>query len=211
MKKNTIILLIISILILIFAITFYKLSLNSTKETDLSNFSNNSITSNEIIQNNTNPDSDGNTNNTVTSTEEIETDDNDIEFNLNYPESNLFTFTDKENIEKSISDFSDKPIVILFTDFSNKLEESTDFLSIMNSFYDEYKDDVNFICIDKEKNINAESEIKSFKDIDGIQKYSIEELPTLIFINKDSKVVNQVSKITLDSFDANMDLMLENY
>ena len=99
----------------------------------------------------------------------------------------------------------------MFSDFSENFDISVEYLSLMNSYYDKYKSNIQFLCIDKSKFADTDSNIEVFKDKDGIEKYSIETLPTLIFIDKEGKIINQITSITLDSLEANLDLITGNF
>ena len=122
-----------------------------------------------------------------------------------------FTYLNKGNEEFNISRYKDKPLAILFSDFSENFDISVDYLSLMDSYYNDYKSNVQFLCIDKSKLADTDSNIEIFKDLNGIEKYSIEELPTLVFINKDGEIMNQTTSLTLDSLKANLDLITGNF
>ena len=172
MNKNNIILLILAILFFIFAALFaYSTFTNTNNPAD-------------NLSNNTTPVQD------TTITEE--------EFfnSIEYENFTDFKFLDENNNELKMSSYLEKPIVILFSDFTNNSEDSNNFKTILESFYENYKEDAQFFCIDKNDIQEYDSDIKLYKDIDGIEKYNIELLPTLLFIDSEGNVMNQVTSIT---------------
>ena len=185
MNKNNVILLILAILFFIFASLFAYSSFTDKAPNNIA--SNADQTQNKII------------------TEE------DFFDSIEYENFTDFKFKDESNNELKISSYLGKPITILFSDFTENSEESNNFKTILESFYEDYKDDIQFFCIDKNDIQNYNSDIKLYKDIDGNEKYNIEQLPTLLFIDSEGNIINQVTAITEDSMEANLDLTTGNY
>lgn len=191
MNKSNIILLILSILFFIFAALFAYSSFTDTNT--------NINTPTDNLLSNTTPAQD------TTITEEEFFD------NVNYENFTDFKFTDENNNELKMSSYLEKPIVIFFSDFINNAEGSANFLQTLEYFYEKYSKQAQFFCIDKNDVPDYGSTITLYKDIDGNEKYSIDQLPTLLFIDSEGNVMNKVTKITEDSLEANLDLICENY
>lgn len=140
----------------------------------------------------------------------------------NQPASNseeqAFHFYDYDKNSLSLNDFSDKPSVILFwkSDDSN----SYDIISLLEQYYEEYKDKVNLFGINvNEPDIDyeivdnvkaARFKIPMYFDTDLLAKdeFNYEVLPYLAFIDTDGNVVNDFSvTITEDQFLANLELL----
>ncbi|MGN1298834.1 MAG: TlpA family protein disulfide reductase [Candidatus Scatovivens sp.] len=205
MSKKNIFILIFSILFFLFALAFllYTFSINDTNKNNTVNYSN-GILDNSVSETTNNANT---ANSSDTSDTSISEDLPDIEY-----ESLIdFTFYNKNNEEFNLSRYKDKPIAILFSDFSGSYEICVEYLSLLNSYYEKYKSNIQFLCIDKSNFIDSDSNIEIYKDKDGIEKYSIDKLPSLIFINKEGEIINQVTSITLDSLEANLDLITGNF
>ena len=205
-----------NIFLLIFALLFFIIALAFL----LSTFSDINTDNNNIISNNlsnlpqeTSPELSNDTSSLEDTTNISDTSDSTSENlpNLEYDSLIDFTYYNKENEEISLSRYKDKPLAILFSDFAEEFDVSVDYLSLMDSYYDDYKSNVQFLCIDKSKFANTDSNIEILKDKDGIEKYSIETLPTLVFINKEGEIMNQTTSLTLDSLKANLDLITGNF
>lgn len=203
-----------NIYILIFAIIFFVGALAFL----LSTISNNNVPTNNIINNSSNllvEETDysrviedySDTSNVSNTSDSISENLPDMEY------SSLidFSYYNKDEEEFNISRYKNKPIAILFSDFSENYDTSVEYLSFLNSYYEKYKSNVQFLCIDKSTLASADSNIEVYKDNNGIEKYSIDTLPTLIFIDKEGKITNQISSITLDSLEANLDLITGNF
>lgn len=201
-----------NIFLLIFAILFFIVALAFL----LSTFSNNNTTNNNSTNNlinETSPILSDDTTFLEDTTNVSDTSDSTSEDlpDMEYDSLIDFTYSNKENKEFNISRYNDKPLAILFSDFSENFDISVDYLSLMNSYYEDYKSNVQFLCIDKSKFADTDSNIEIYKDIDGIEKYSIDTLPTLIFIDKEGEIINQTTSLTLDSLKANLDLITGNF
>lgn len=194
MNKKNIFLLIFAIILFIASLAFVLPTFNNNTTNTLNNSSNEITDTNNISD----------TSNTSDSTSEDLPD-------LNYASLIDFTYSNKENKEFNISRYKDKPLAILFSDFSGSYDTSVEYLSLLNSFFEKYKSNVQFLCIDKSNFVDTDSNIEVYKNINGIENYSIETLPTLIFIDKEGEIINQTTSITLDSLEANLDLITGNF
>lgn len=184
MNKNNIILLIVAILIFVFSVIFFVSSFRSTNNTNIT---------------------------PILTSENTAISEEDFFDNIDYEDFIDFKFSDKNNKELKMSSYLGKPIVVLFSDFTENSEDSNNFKAILELYYKDYKEDVQFFCIDKNNISEYTSEIELYKDIDGNKNYSITQLPTLLFIDSEGNIINQVTKITEDSMEANLDLISSNY
>ena len=183
MNKNNIVLIIIAILLFIFSIIFVFLSFSSN-----SSFPNNTT----------------HIENSIMSEDEFFS-------NINYENFIDFKFLDKNNNELKMSSFLGKPIVVFFSDFIDNAEDSAGFIQTLEFFYEDYEEQAQFFTIDKNDVPDYASMITLYKDIDGNEKYNVEQLPTLLFVDSEGNIINQVTKIDEDSLEANLDLICENY
>ena len=212
MNKKNIFILIFAIIFFIFALAFFISSFKTNTSTpslntdEIFSENNTSDSTNDTASDNSNDTTSDTTSDTVADTTS-ESDLPDIEYDSIID----FDFLDKDNNELKISDYKDKPLAILFSNFSEKYDTCVEYLSLMESYYADYNSKVQFLCIDKSTSADSSSNIKIYKDKNGIENYSIETLPTLVFIDKDGNIINQVTSITLDSLGANLDLITGNY
>ncbi len=187
MSKKNIIILIISIIILILAtgVFIYAKTLKSTK-------SNNK-----------------NTNSTSKTTPIKEEEKN-------------FYFYDYDGNTLDLSNFSDKPTILLL--WKSDSSKSYDMISLLEKYYEENKDKLNILAVNvNEPNLDLEivKNVKAAqfkipmyfdKNLSFENKYQCSSLPSLLFIEQDGTVSNQVNDvITEDSFIANIDLLLKNF
>lgn len=193
MNKNNIILLIIAILLFAFSVVFV-LSSFSNKPQNLSNNTNNLSIPND-----------------TTYIENTASFEDELLSNINYEDFTDFKFLDKNNNELKMSSYLGEPIVVFFSDFIDNAEGSAGFIQTLEFFYEDYEEQAQFFTIDKNDVPDYASTITLYKDIDGNEKYNVEQLPTLLFINSEGNIINQVTKIDEDSLEANLDLICENY
>ena len=139
-----------------------------------------------------------------------------------YKPSNIYDDTQKEI---SLSDFSDKPMALIF--FNAKNEKSIEVLKIFSEQNEEYSDKVNIvgICISDGvndtlqdiKNILEQNDIRLDSilfdlDYSAKKEYDITTIPTLVCVDKKQEVINKVSaKLNEDVIMANLDILAENY
>ena len=187
MKKN-IIIISISIIILIICVAFFLYTLKMDKK---------KIEPEEVI--------DG------IEVKEEESKTKDIE-NINYNDSVLFK---SDNTEVKISDYKDKPIMLLFFNEENK--ESIEVLKKVEELYPNYKDTIQFFMINTAKEVNKELDNKYTLDIyydlyeEAKIKYNIKTVPSMIYINELNEVFNAKEGFTTtDALEANLDILSNN-
>lgn len=130
-----------------------------------------------------------------------------------------FTFTDGEGNEYKINEASELGIAIIF--WSSDTENSSETLELINNYYEIYKDSIDFYII----NTNEKYE-DIISLVDGLdytfpvyydsqnkasEFYTIETLPTLIFIDKQDEIHTLNGGIDEDTLTANLDILAENY
>lgn len=131
-----------------------------------------------------------------------------------------FIFYDENENSFSMSNFEGSPIVIVF--WSSDTENSFEVVEMIESIYDDYKNDITFLIInteEKTENItetiaNCGYSFQVYYDKDNLasEYYEYEKLPTLIFLDSDGSKSNQIEgEITEDSLTANLDIISENY
>lgn len=132
--------------------------------------------------------------------------------NTNYEE---FVFYREDRSEVNLSDYKDKATMILFWNPEN--EDSVEDLKKVNSMYEKYKENVNFIMIstseEVSKELKDEVSMEIFYDLykEGQRKYNVTEVPTLIYITKDNEIFNAKTGFTTsDALEANLDIISNN-
>lgn len=115
----------------------------------------------------------------------------------------------------------DIPMVVILTDFSN--EQSAQVLKISQTYYESYKEKVEFTCvvvnqqIEKvEKYINENNisipVVYDTKESALVLENDITNFPTILMINKNGEIINTLtSEINDDIIEANLDILSENY
>lgn len=131
-------------------------------------------------------------------------------------------FFDIDKKKFNLHEFSDKPTVILLWKSDNS--KSYDIINLFQKYYNNYKDEINFLAINvNESNIDldlidnvkaAGFEIPIYFDTDLtlINEFSYEKLPYLVFIESDGTIGKEVTEtIDEDAFEANLELLVKNY
>ena len=188
MKKN---ILIISISVIIVAISvgffLYTLTVKNTK-----------LDPEEVVK-------DIKVENEVSKTQDIE--------NVNYNDATLFK---KDRTEVKISDYKDKPIMLLF--FSEESEESMEVLKKVEELYPNYKETIQFFMINTDKEVNEELAKKHSLEIyydfyeETAIKYNKTQVPSMIYINDLNEVFNAKEGFTTtDALEANLDILSNNF
>ena len=181
MNKNTKILLIVSIVIFILAIGIFAIL----------TISSNSSSNTASTQNN--------------------------QTNTTEPEE--FIITDNEGNELQINEDTELGMAIIF--WSSDTEHSLETLELIDTYYDAYKDLIDFYIINtNEKNSNIIEIVNNcnftfpvYYDLNNKASdfYSIDQLPTLIFIDKNDELHTINNGIDEDTLTANLDLLAEIY
>ena len=206
MDKKSIVLIIVSSIILMIAIVFaiwsFQVDLTVAENNHLANTENNR----DVVQN-SNMDINSNQANTVLE-EETETKD----FSATYTD---FTVEDSTGNSIKLSDYKDSPIMVLFWNSEN--EDSVEMLNRINEQYDNYKEYIKFIAIQTGEQTTAELQDIKFpiyydKNEEIVKIYHIEELPTMLYINKENEIFNsKIGLTSVDALTANLDILAENF
>lgn len=131
-----------------------------------------------------------------------------------------FTFYDSENNEYKMSDFENKPIALVL--WSSDSENALSILEMIDSLYDTYKDSVTFLLVNTAEPATdiidivqkCNFTIPIYYDTNSIASdyYTYEKLPTLIFIEDNGEVSNQIEEtLSRDALLANLDIIAKNY
>ncbi len=136
----------------------------------------------------------------------------DIE-NVNYNDSILFK---SDKTEVKISDYKDKPIMLLF--FNEESEESIEVLGKVEELYPIYKDTIQFFMINTAKDVNEDLSDKYTLEIyydfyeETAMKYNIITVPSMIYIDENNEVFNAKEGFTTtDALEANLDILSNNF
>lgn len=136
----------------------------------------------------------------------------DIE-NVNYNDAILFK---KDKSEVKLSDFKDKPIMLLF--FNEENEESIEVLKKVEELYPNYKETIQFFMINTAKEANEDLandySLEIYYDFyeETAIKYNITQLPSMIYINESNEVFNAKQGFTTtDALEANLDILSNNF
>lgn len=188
MKKN-ILIIVISLIIAVLCVGFfvYTLTLENT-----------TLEKEEVLK-------DVEVKNEVSKTQDIE--------NVNYNDTTLFK---SDNTEVKISDYKDKPIMLLF--FNEESEESIEVLKKVEELYPNYKDTIQFFMINTAKEVNEEFEkdytLEIYYDFyeETAIKYNVAQVPSMIYINELNEVFNAKEGFTTtDALEANLDILSNNF
>ncbi len=180
MKKKTIIILVVAIIIFCIAVGFFVWTLNNNEEIEPKN----TVEVDEISK-----------------TKDIE--------NAEYTD---FTFYKEDGTEVKLSDYKDKSTMILFWNSEN--EDSVEVLKKVSGMYEQYKSNVNFIMINTaqevDEKIKEEVSFEIFYDFykEGVMKYKISEVPSMLYITEENEIINAKSGLTTtDALEANLEII----
>lgn len=144
------------------------------------------------------------------------------EINKSYTDFEVDTANEDEKF--SLSNYDNKPMVLMF--WRSDVSDAIETLNSLNTAYEEYKDEVNFVCIDVSigeaaskqdvENYIAANDIKVDMYYDtnnnAIGAYNINYVPSVIFIDKNRNVINtKVGLLSYDALEANLDLLVGNF
>lgn len=191
-NKKTAILLSISIIIFVLALSFFHFS-----ELYVAYMKNKNMIQNDILENE-------NSNEETSKTKDLE---------VTYTDFSTYTNDGKE---VKLSDYKDKAIMVLFWNTEN--EDSIEMLKRVNEIYPTYKEKVNVLAI----NTNNEKEVDILKEIkipvyydtnqEIMSQFNIIEIPAMIYINAQNEVFNAKTGLTTkDALQANFDILAENF
>ncbi len=121
----------------------------------------------------------------------------------------------EDGTEVKLSDSKGKPVMLLFWNEEN--EDSVAVLEKVESLYKNYNDVINFYMISTSQNVSKKIKeklsIDIYYDVDGLaqEKYNVEELPSMIYINRKNEVFNAKSGFTsTDALEANLEILYDN-
>ena len=143
--------------------------------------------------------------------------------NTNTPNTNNgpieFTFTNSEGTEFKIDNSSNLGKAIIF--WNSDSENSLDILEMVDSYYETYKDDIDFYIINTNEKYNDIISLTNNLDFkfpiyfdnnnEASNFYDIKNLPTFVFIDKDNEIHTINGGIDEDTLTANLDLLAEFY
>lgn len=186
MKKGSIIIFVCSVVVFIFSVAFYMYTCKYNQT--------NNVVEEEIPLEE------------VSETQDIE--------DVSYVD---FTFYKKDGTEVKLSSLADKPIMMMFWD--PKEEKSVEDFNKINDFYKTYKDSVSFVILatcptdEMPEEYETGIEFEIYYDLykEGVYNYKINDLPSIIYIDKDQNVFNAKAGFsTSDSIEANLDILTDN-
>ena len=202
-RKN-IVLLIIAIIIFCIAIVFAIYSFKIDKV----------VAEDQIPQNNIQiSDNNNNSNNDIQefSNEVLNEVSKTKDFEATYTD---FVVEDEQGNEIKLSDYQGEPVMVLFWSAEN--EDSLEMLKRVNEQYESYKDRINFIAIHtKEEEVELSDinlPIYTDKEQEVSSLYSVTEVPTMLYINKENEIFNSKTGLTTrEALKANLDILIENF
>ncbi|MBR3832489.1 MAG: redoxin domain-containing protein [Mycoplasmataceae bacterium] len=135
----------------------------------------------------------------------------DIE-GVTYNESTLYK---SDRSEVKISDYKDKPIMLLF--FNKENEDSIEVLKKVEELYKNYEGKIEFFMINTaekiEEDLSNEYTLEIYYDFakETAKKYNVTEVPSMIYINEFNEVFNaKAGFTTTDALEANLDILSNN-
>lgn len=166
----------------------------------------------------------------VTSTEEElvyvgQNEQNQSKDSINKEYTDFVVDTANEEETFSLSNYEGKPLVLMF--WRSDVADAIETLNSLNTAYEEYGEEVNFVCIDvaigetssKEdvENYVAANDIKvdmyyDTAENNAVNAYNITYVPSVVFIDKNRNVINtKVGILSYDALEANLDLLTGNF
>ena len=153
---------------------------------------------------------------------QTEANKNKDEINKEY--TDFVVETDNEEETLSLSNYEGKPMVIMF--WRSDVSEAIETLNTLNSAYEEYSENFNFVCIDVcVEEPATKQEIRDYLNANdlkvdmyydtnnaAIEAYNISFVPSVIFMDKNRNVINtKEGTLSYDSLEANLDLLTGNF
>ncbi len=127
-----------------------------------------------------------------------------------------FVFYREDRSEVKLSDYKDKPVMILF--WNEDTEDAVEMLKRVNEMYENYKDKINFFMINTTEKVSDEIKntvsMEIYYDLykEGVLKYNVSEVPAMIYIAEDNSIMNAKSGLTTrDALEANLDILSNNF
>ena len=135
----------------------------------------------------------------------------DIE-GVSYSDATLYK---ADKTEVKISDYKDKPIMLLF--FNKDNEDSIEVLKKVEDMYKNYEDKIQFFMINTAEEVDEELEseytIEIYYDFykETARNYNVTEVPSSIYINELNEIFNaKTGFTTTDALEANLDILSDN-
>lgn len=126
-----------------------------------------------------------------------------------------FVFYREDRSELKLSDYKDKPAMILF--WNEDTEDAVEMLKRVNEMYEKYKDKINFFMINTTDKVSDEIKnsvsMEIYYDLykEGVLKYNVSEFPSMIYIAEDNSIMNAKTGLTTrDALEANLDILSNN-
>lgn len=225
-KKN-IILLIFAVILFIIALAFFMWSFFGEHNTNIKfdgilekeKSSNNDIAQNKVEKKNgtTNEEQEENGNedeeNVVNNEDGAEVSNTQDVENVSYTDITVFK---EDNTETTLSEFSGKPVMLLFWNSEN--EDSINVLKKVNEIYKNYDGKIEFLMVSTSKeipeNLKNEISVNVYYDLNNEYqtKYNVEIVPTMVYIDKENKIMNAKSGVpSSDAIEANLDILADNF
>lgn len=221
-EKKNIILLIFAVIFFAIALIFFMWSFFGEHNTNIQ--IGDIIGNNSIIKNKEDANKNSDVNEVDRETENISEDEIDNSGNVeasNTQDVENVSYTDitvysESNAEVSLSQYSGKPVMLLF--WSPENEDSVSVLKKVNGMHNNYTDKVEFLMISTSKDISEELKNEISMDIyydlnkEYQTKYNVETIPTMIYIDKENTVMNAKSGMpSSDAIEANLDILADNF
>lgn len=221
-EKKNIILLIFAVIFFAIALIFFMWSFLGEHNTNIQ--IGDIIGNNSIIKNKEDANKNSDVNEVDRETENISEDEIDNSGNVeasNTQDVENVSYTDitvynESNAEVSLSQYSGKPVMLLF--WSPENEDSVSVLKKVNGMHNNYTDKVEFLMISTSKDISEELKNEISMDIyydlnkEYQTKYNVETIPTMIYIDKENTVMNAKSGMpSSDAIEANLDILADNF
>lgn len=140
--------------------------------------------------------------------------------NINKEYADFVVDTINEDEVFSLSNYESKPMVLMF--WRSDVGDAIETLNVLNSAYEEYSEEVNFVCIDVSiGETSLKDDVQAYlsaNDIKvdmyfdsnnaAIEAYNINYVPSVIFIDKNRNVINtKEGLLSYDTLEANLDLL----
>lgn len=221
-EKKNIILLIFALIFFVIALIFFIWSFFGEHNTNIqidSIIGNSSVMSNiedanknsnvnEVgreIENSSDNEIDNSENTEVSNTQDVE--------NVSYTDMTVYS---ENNTEVSLSQYSGKPVMLLF--WSPENEDSVNVLKKVNEMHNKYTDKVEFLMVSTSKEIPEDLKNVISMDIyydlnkEYQTKYNVETIPTMVYIDKENSIMNAKSGMpSSDAIEANLDILAGNF
>ena len=230
-EKKNIILLIFAVVLFVIALAFFMWSFFGEHNTNIKfegileneKSANNDIAQNKVEKNDstTHEEQEENDNEDVVNNEEDVVNNEKVAEISNTQDVENVSYTDitvykEDNTETTLSEFSGKPVMLLFWTPEN--EDSINVLKKVNEIYKNYDGKIEFLMVSTSKeipeNLKNEITVNIYYDLNNEYqtKYNVEIVPTMVYIDKEDKIMNAKSGVpSSDAIEANLDILADNF